>query len=304
MTWLAWRQFRANAFLAAVTTVAVTIVLVLTRDHVAHAAQLPTSYKSLQLLGTALIGLPAFIGAFWGAPLLARELEAGTHRLAWTQSVTRDRWLTIKLAVTALTAIVVTGAFSFVFTWWSVSLDRSGDRIGTANFGQRGVVPIAYALFAIVLGAVAGALLRRTLPAMAATLLGFFVARYLFQLFVRSKLLAPITVSVPNNLLGRRGGPSSAQGAWIISTKTVDASGHVINSGQIDRVLASSCALTRNSTQTQWARCAGRLGLHDVVTMHPASQFWPLQLWEAACFLSLAAILTVACFWCLHHRTA
>ena len=41
--------------------------------------------------------MPALIGAFWGAPLITREFEAGTFRLAWNQSVTRARWLAIKL---------------------------------------------------------------------------------------------------------------------------------------------------------------------------------------------------------------
>ena len=88
MTWLAWRQFRANAVLAILFTVVVVVVLIATRGHVAHIAdpdKLSTGYKSLRLLGTALIGIPAFIGGFWGAPLLAHELETGTHRLAWTQ---------------------------------------------------------------------------------------------------------------------------------------------------------------------------------------------------------------------------
>lgn len=122
MTWLAWRQFRANAVTATVATVAVVIVLVLTRDHVAAVAdtdKLSTVYKSLRLLGTALIGVPAFIGAFWGAPLLAHEFEAKTFRLAWTQSVTRRRWLATKLVVVSLAAIVIAGGFSLVFSWWS-----------------------------------------------------------------------------------------------------------------------------------------------------------------------------------------
>ena len=97
MMWLAWRQFRANALLAEAAAVAVTAVLLATQQRVAELAgtdELGTGYESLRLLGTGLIGVPAFIGAFWGAPLLARELEAGTHRLAWTQSITRRRWLT------------------------------------------------------------------------------------------------------------------------------------------------------------------------------------------------------------------
>ena len=49
------------------------------------------------LFGTALIVVPAILGIFWGAPLITRELEAGTHRLVWSQSVSRTRWLAIKL---------------------------------------------------------------------------------------------------------------------------------------------------------------------------------------------------------------
>jgi ABC-2 family transporter protein len=307
MTWLAWRQFRANAALAAVATVAVTVVLVLTRDHVAGVAdpeELSTGYKSLRLLGTVLIGVPAFIGAFWGAPLLAQELEAGTHRLAWTQSVTRRRWLATKLGVTALAAVIVTGVFSLAFTWWSLPFDRFGNRIGTANFGQRGIAPIAYAVFALSLGTLAGAVLRRTLPAMAATLVGFFVARYTFQLVARRHILDPITISLPTNLFGQREGLSASNGGWILSTRAVDAAGHTLPNDRVNDILADRCGLTRDSTQVEWMRCANRLGIHDLVTLHPANQFWPLQVWEAASFLTLAAILALVCFWWVRHRTA
>lgn len=168
----------AGAALAVASTIAVSVVLLVTRIHVAELAdsdELSSGYRSLQLLGTALVGVPAFIGAFWGAPLVARELEAGTHRLAWTQSVTRRRWLATKLAIAGAIAVVVSGVFSLLFTWWSLPFDRLGNRIGTANFGQRGIAPIAYALFALVLGTLLGTVIRRTQPAMAATLAGFFV---------------------------------------------------------------------------------------------------------------------------------
>ena len=55
--------------------------------------------------------------------------------------------------------------FSALFTWWSLPFDRTGNRIGTANFGQRGIAPIAYALFALALGAFLGTVIRRTVPA-------------------------------------------------------------------------------------------------------------------------------------------
>jgi hypothetical protein len=306
VTWLAWRQMRANAALAVVATLAVTLVLAVTRDHVAAVAEpdeLTTGYKSLQLLGTVLIGLPAFIGAFWGAPLLARELEMGTHRLVWAQSITRVRWLATKLAVAALLAVAVTGVFALVFTWWSAPLDEFGNRLGTADFGQRGIVPVAYALFALALGTLAGAALRRTLPAMAATLLGFFVVRYAFQLLVRGQLVGPVTTTLPTNLFGEREGLlSPTYGGWIVSSRTVDAAGHTINPSQVDDTLARACTLTRDSPDSAFSACVQRLGIHDVVTMHPAGQFWRLQAWEALAFLALAAGVAGVCLWWVRRR--
>jgi ABC-type transport system involved in multi-copper enzyme maturation permease subunit len=305
MTWVAWRQLRSQIAVAAVAAAAVCIVLLATRGHVAAVGdpdRLSKSYQYLRLLGTALIGVPAFVGAFWGAPLLAREYEAGTHRLAWTQSVTRGRWLTAKLVIAVLAAVVLVGAFSALFTWWSLPLDHFGNRIGTANFGQRGIVPVAYALFALSLGTLFGTIMRRTLPAMAATLVGFFVVRFAFQLFVRPHLLAPVSVSRPTSLFERTGGNPGEIGGWVVSSKTVDAAGHVINGGRVDQLLADSCALTRESSGNDFARCADHLAVHDVVRIHPDSQFWAMQAWEAAIFVALAAGLAFATYWWLKRR--
>lgn len=305
MTWLAWRQLRANAVFAVTATAAIVVVLVATRDHIANAVagdSLSTFDDSLQLLGSALIGLPVFIGAFWGAPLVARELETGTHRLAWTQSISRSRWLVAKLAIAALAAAVVAGVFSAAFTWWSLPLDAAGNRIGTANFGQRGVAPVAYAVFALALGTLAGAIIRRTLPAMAASAAAFFAVRYTFQLAIRPRLLDPTTVTLPTNIFGQRADPSG--GGWILSTTTVDGAGRTIPGSQVSDLLASACDLTRGSAERDFISCASQLGIHDVVRIHPADQFWPMQLWEATCFLVLAAGLTAMSFWWLNHRTS
>jgi ABC-type transport system involved in multi-copper enzyme maturation permease subunit len=308
MAWLAWRQFRANALFATAAIGAVVTVLVVTHSRVATAADpgdLASGYQSLRLLGTVLIGTPAFIGAFWGAPLIARELETGTHRLVWTQSVTRRRWLTTKLGVAGVATVVITGVFSLVFTWWSLPFDEFGNRVGTANFGQRGVAPVAYGLFALSLGALAGAVLRRTLPAMAVTLVGFFVLRFGYQLFVRPTLLLnPVTTTLPTNLFGQRQGQAASAGGWILSSQTVDRAGHAMSEAQIDQVLAEACGLTRDSTPGQWANCSTRLGFRDVVRMHPADHFWPLQTWETLSFVVLAGVLALITYRWIRHRAA
>ena len=109
---------------------------------------------------------------FWGAPLVARELESGTYRLAWTQSVTRRRWLSTRVALVGVAALAVAGVASWLVSWWFAPLDAVNmNRFDPGIFTARGIVAIGYAAFAFALGVAAGALTRRTLPAMAATLL-------------------------------------------------------------------------------------------------------------------------------------
>ncbi len=306
MTWLAWRQARGQALVAAVATAAVAAILVATRSHIAATPEdeLSTFYTQLQLLGTVLVGVPAAIGVFWGAPLLARELELGTHRLAWTQSVTRRRWLGTRLGVLALLAVVATVVFAALFTWWSLPIDAHGNRIGTANFGQRGIAPVAYAVFALALGTFVGTVVRRTLPAMAITAVAFFVARYTFQLAVRPHLAGTVELPRGLSMFGPGANDPASAGAWVVSSKTVDGNGRVIPSGSADRILAEACNLTRDSTEGAFRQCADSLGLHDVVTAHPASQFWTMQAWESLAFCALGAALVAASFWWVRHRTS
>ena len=138
-----------------------------------------TDDGKLQTLALALVLIvPVVIGMFWGAPLVARELETGTFRLAWTQSVTRLRWLLVKLGLVGLASAVVGGLLSLMVSWWFSPIDKvSANRFSPAAFGMHGFVPAGYALFAFVLGATVGVLFRRTLPAMAVTLVGFIAAR-------------------------------------------------------------------------------------------------------------------------------
>ncbi len=303
MIWLAFRQFRMQAAIAACATVAVVVLLVATRHGIVRdPANLSVFQQTIRLVGTGLIGAPALIGAFWGAPLVAREFEAGTHLLAWTQSVTRTRWLATKLAVIAIASIAATAIISLTLTWWSAPIDRLGNRIGTANFGQRGIAPVGYALFGLALGTLVGAILRRTLPAMATALTTFFVVRFVVQLAVRPHLLSPVSSAVPTRLFNPTTEASAATGAWILSSRTVDAGGRTVDS--IDNLLAGACSLTRASTEAEFGACASRLGFRDVVTMQPANRFWTLQMYETAIFVGIAAALVAATIWYIGRRNA
>ncbi len=127
------------------------------------------------------MALPALLGMFWGAPLIARELESGTYRLAWTQGVTRSRWVLTKLAVVGGASMVAAGLMSWMLTWWA-SPCRHAQRqsFRFVIFDSSYIAPIGYAAFAFALGVAAGVLWRRTVPAMATTLVVFIAVRVPF----------------------------------------------------------------------------------------------------------------------------
>src|SRR5205814_8144758 len=166
-------------------------------------------YHGLQFLVPLFLVVPLLIGLFWGAPLVARELEDGTHRLVWTQSVTRRRWFTTKVALVGGAAAAGAVAFAELVTWWSSMFTRANaDRLTPGIFDIRGIVPVAYVLFALALGVFVGTLVRRTLPAMAATLGAFIGVRILVTLFLRAHYLAARTLSAPLPVAGGgKGGP-------------------------------------------------------------------------------------------------
>ena len=68
--------------------------------------------------GYLLQVVPALIGAFVGAPVLAREFETGTFRYAWTQGFGRWRWTLAKLVPLAVVVTAAAGAFSVLFSWY------------------------------------------------------------------------------------------------------------------------------------------------------------------------------------------
>ena len=131
-----------------------------------------------------MILAPILFGIFLGAPLIARELEAGTYRLAWTQSVTRARWIATRLTLVTLVTAVLVGLLSTAVTWWQRPLDLVNNALWL-NFDQRDVMPVAFAVFAVALGTLVGAIVRRTLVAMASTIVGYFGVRYLVTEYVR-----------------------------------------------------------------------------------------------------------------------
>jgi ABC-2 family transporter protein len=283
MIWLTWRQSRVSAGVAAATLGLAAIALA-----VAHpgSAGYFSRHHLLGFFSTFLVAVPALLGAFWGAPLIAGELESGTYRLAWTQSVTRTRWLAVKLTLIGIAAVAITELLSLMLTWWSTPADNQ-NRFSPSMFAERGIAPMGYAAFGFALGVTAGLLIRRTLPAMATTLAGFLVVRLAVQNWLRPHFATPQKLSKALTL--QNGLPLHANpGGWTISNQFVNAAGHVVNS--ID------CG--GNARQNPFCIAS----YHQVLTYQPASRYWTFQSYELAVFTGLALVLIGFCSWWTLHR--
>jgi hypothetical protein len=331
MIWLTWRQFRAQAVVAAAVLALLAIILAITGPQLVHlydtnvatcqshgdcaaARSLVTSHDHFlqQIIGYILLAIPGIIGAFWGAPLISRELEAGTYRLVWNQSVTRTRWLVIKLLVIGLASMAAAGLLSLIVSWWFSPIDHvTMNRILPGTFDQRGIVPIAYAAFAFALGVTAGVLIRRAVPAIAITLAIFAAVQVIMPNWVRPNLIPPVhsTVALTAATLSNSSvflpvqdtsGPVTVTvtltGAWVLSE------GQAVNSsGKVAEDVGAICSAAIK-TEGNLDGCVASQHLSTPVTYQPVSRFWSLQWYESGIYLGLAIVLAGFCFWWTRRR--
>jgi hypothetical protein len=339
MIWLTWRQFRVQALTAAAALAAFAILLAATGPQLAsrYAAsaitgchvggcqsaaitflsqlQASSAYPIVYLLGLALILVaPAITGIFWGAPLIARELETRTFALAWNQSITRTRWLVVKLTLTGLAAMAVTEALSLSYAWWADPIRKaidlggstslfSGGRFSSLIFASHGVTPLGYAAFAFTLGTAAGALIRRTVPAMALTLAIFAAVQIAMPLWVRPHLIPPDrTIATIDSAQLDFGNLTATvvpgrPGAWILSSGAINHAGQTVSN------LPVACqAAVQGLKPSSPSGCLETLGFREAITYEPASRYWPLQWIETGIFLAVALALAGFCFWRLGRR--
>ena len=253
MTWMAWRQHRVTLFAGLGALLAVAGVLVLTGlnmhrefgrlglDECSIPTHLDCTDASMQFLQAfrntrqwefLFLLAPALVGLFWGAPLVARELERGTHRLVWAQSVTRVRWLLVKVGVLALAAVIVLGALTWLTNWWLAPLLAVEPRqFEQGTFGALGVMPVVYGMTALAIGVAAGTFTRKLVPAMAVTLVLFLVLRVGVELGVRPHYMAPVsgTYAFPELQVGSTAATMPL--GWMIVEETETADGRKVGSG-------------------------------------------------------------------------
>jgi hypothetical protein len=309
MAWVTWRQHRAALAGVAILLGALAVYLWLAGLQIHHsyatachpASSLACAINFSGRYGTTgivvsifLQAVPALIGAFAGAPLLARELETGTFRFAWTQGIGRWRWTLAKLVLLAVVVAAVAGAFSVLYSWYDQPFFAAGYAIpfSTRVFGLGEVAFAALTLTAFSIGALAGMLIRRVVPAIAATLTAYAGLALATALYLRQHYMTPLLTSNPNP-------PGSA---WIISQWYSKGGKFAFpaRGSQIVNALQHLCPSSRLSN----AQCLSQHGYTWWASYQPGSRFWPFQWIEGGWLLALSVLLIAATVWLVRHRAA
>ncbi|MGC5401836.1 hypothetical protein ACPXCP_39620 [Streptomyces sp. DT20] len=231
--------------------------------------------------GAAMMVLPAAFGVFVAGPMIGRELEDGTYRLSWSQSVSPARWLTAKLAVPAVLTVAGVSVLSAVYGWaWfrARGTNYPVQWFEPQVYGAMGPAPVGYALLCLALGALAAVLVRRTLPAMAVT-----AAAYAAVVVVMNAVRGSLwPMRTDTTALGREirypSAASDVSVGWMTGGGT--RLGDTTCSGAAD---VDAC-MARHGAVSQY------------VDYHPTSHFWPLQLIETGILLVLTAVAVALAF--------
>jgi hypothetical protein len=343
MIWLTWRQFRAQLLGVYALVAAVCVWLAVTGPGLARLAHrnkdfydlLTSTDRMLYNGGLAVLTVaPALLGIFWGAPLVARELETGTYRLTWNQSVTRGRWLATKLGFATIATALAIGILTVAVTWWAHPIDGAQgaqrgslpSRMTPIAFAMRGVVPVGYAVFALLLGTLIGLVLRRSIAAMALTLAVYVLVQVAVPLWVRPHLVPPVTSAVvisektldgitadgsgPFKITAHTGNPQN----WILTNVTVDSHGEAKGlPSWFQTCLPPPPPEAGNgggTTQLHQAPgtlddCFTRLaaeGYRQKLVYQPVSHFWRLQWAELGLYLAASGLLGGLSFWWVRRR--
>jgi len=312
MTWLVWRQYRAQGAIAFALLAAFAAVILADGFQLAshwHSILTTCSGHSacLQQQGPLVNGVlsdlpdislivPTVLGILWGAPLVAHELESRTTDFAWAQSVTRTRWLAVKIGWLLLAAAACGGVIAALTTWWSGPINAlSASAFVPGQFDTQGIVPIGYAVFAMALGIAAGTVARRTLPAIAVALGGFVALRLVISTFLRPHYIAAVTTYY--KVTGSFTPPGQA---WVLSQGGVSRTGVTVAQGWGDlypalpavcRRLLPGAPTGKSGSENAVFSCMQAHGWRGFATYQPAARYWPFQGIETGIYVLLAAAL-------------
>jgi hypothetical protein len=329
MTWVAWRQQRYVFWAFALVTVVLVGWALMSG---LHEQSLWNQYHSLPCRGgngfpvkyqsfcqnlfakwsasgshnnfIASFGLilAPLVGVVLGVGAVASELERKTARLAWTQSLTRTRWLAIKVLVGVGSMAVLLVPLCFTFSWW-VGASRYAPRVMPTAFPFAGWMLGIYGVFAFAVVVFLGVLIRRAGWTIAVGLAVFGLVFYTVEVDVRSHL-APMNVAAVTQTMVTKGsaivgvttGGAPANG-WLLfggyrplGSASAPSSWSVVT-GRTNTLVQDCEAHSAASSNDVTSYCLHKLGLEDVEVYVSDHQFWTLQLREGGLYLVVAMLL-------------
>jgi hypothetical protein len=315
MTWVAWRLQRTETLIAAGVLLLVALVLLPSGFQMASAyhrdglsaclgatsgrscgqaiASFDSRFQRTLNLVPWLTLLPGLIGVMFAAPFVT-ELESGTYRLAWTQSVTRRRWIAGKLGLAVGSTAAAALALALFMTWWRAPAVHLHGRMDPSAYDSQGTVVVGYALFALGLALAVGVLWRRAVPALVLAFVGYFAARLVVDMWVRQHLVTPLKATWG----AFAEPPASLSNAWVISEGPSGRLGVAVSP-------IAHCGGPLPHAKAVDAHCFVKLasGFTHAVYV-PASKFWLLQGLETSLFAGTALALIALAAWWTHERTA
>ncbi|MCW6009261.1 ABC transporter permease [Micromonospora sp. CPCC 205371] len=245
-------------------------------------------YGGLTFAGILLLVLPLLVGLFWGAPLVARETEQGTHRLVWTQGISRRHWALVKIAAVGGFTLAVAVVYGLGTSWWMAPLMNAGhlSRFESGLFDMQGIVPIGYTLFAVALGVFAGTVWHKVLPAMGVALAGFAVLRIALTVLARPRLMPPkVRTHLVQGNVGERG---NLVGDWVLAKQVRNPDGSVVATN-------AEVSCPPGAAGPGGSPCGRDLGLqagaYNWQQYQPGDRFWLFQTIETGIFIALALLL-------------
>ncbi len=311
MLWLTWRQFRIPLLVGVVIMAATSVALIIIGNRMYHDylllqnqncfattdscdrlfeeyyGTLPGAFRNASLI---LLGMPVLAGVFIGVPLVATEYEQRTYQMIWTQGQPRGKWLARHMIFLFSVVLAVTGTLAALVMWCTNVLSLSDNftipdlgRFSTWVFDLSGMVPVAYAAFALALGLACGAIIRRTLPAMAVTIFVFVAARYAVASLWRPYFLPPITI------VSQYGStPPIYPGLFDWRLGQGDLQNGIFYPGGIHPPADCLAQLT-NFGDSSFDDCMQGHGIANYVTYQPFTRFWTFQAIETTIFGLAAA---------------
>jgi hypothetical protein len=258
-------------------------------------------YPFAQTLTGFLQVVPVVVGVFVGGPVLARELETGTFRFAWTQGCGRLRWTVTKLALLAVALTAAAEGFSLLFSWYFQPWFAKGldGALAPQLFDLRGIDFAAWTLLAFALGVAAGALIRRTVPAMATALAawtGLFFATFMF---LRKHYLPPLVAS------SAQASTRSFGNDWSWAQWFTGPNGRPVSGQEINSVVRHASLSVQNSKNP--GAIGAYLSAHHYTqwwAYQPQSRYWPFQFIESGWLLALSLILLAGTVWLVRAKAS